>query len=143
MSDHLAEMLRVIVPAVVIPAAVFCGNWAVRYKEEYTQTAASDFILAMLIFDGAVVTTAKDFEPFIQNPDLKQIVLYWHVCLGIAGMGLWWLIATFGEPVVAGFYTRRETGQLTFFLTLAICWVAVFILISVHISFFFWHGGPP
>jgi hypothetical protein len=138
LSEHFVEMVRVIVPAVVIPAAVFAGNWAFRYREQYTQTAASDFLLAVLIFDGAVVTTAKDFEPFIHDPELRQIVIHWHVVLGIIVVGTWWLIIRFGEPIVADYYDRGTPGTVTFFGTLAICWAAVFMLVSVHIGFFSW-----
>jgi hypothetical protein len=137
-SGHLAEMVRVIVPAVIIPAAVFGANWAFRYKEQYTQTAASDFLLAVLIFDGAVVTTAKDFVPFIHDPELKQIVVHWHVVLAIAAIGIWWLIVRFGEPVVASYYERGTPNTAAFFGTLWICWAAVFVLVSVHIGFFAW-----
>lgn len=137
MSDF-PEFMRIIVPTVVIPIGVFAGNWAIRFRSNYAQTAASDFLLAILIFDGAVVTTAKDFEPFIRNPELKQIVLQWHVCLAFAGMAVWWLIATFAEPLVESYYSSRfnKTGSLTFVVTLMICWVAVFMLVSAHIGFF-------
>lgn len=135
---HFAEMVRVIVPAVIIPAAVFSGNWAFRYREQYTQTAASDFLLALLIFDGAVVTTAKDFEPFIHDAELKEIVVQWHVVLAILALALWWLIIKFGEPIVASYYARSAPGPIAFFSTLSICWMAVFMLVSVHIGFFSW-----
>jgi hypothetical protein len=137
-SDHFAEMVRIVVPAVIIPGAVFTGNWAFRYREQYTQTAASDFLLALLIFDGAVVTTAKDFEPFIHDPELRQIVVQWHVVLGILAIGLWWLIIKYGEPVVASYYRHGDPGVIAFFATLSVCWVAVFMLVSVHIGFFSW-----
>lgn len=134
------ELVRTLVPSVVVPIVVFGGNWAVRYKSGYAQTAATDFILAILAFDGAVITGADAFEPFIRDPDLRQIAVQWHWCLGAAGCFLWWLIATFGEPIVAAHYAATPTApsKTTFFLTLMVCWTFVFILISAHIGYFTW-----
>src|SRR5262249_33496000 len=100
----LAEIMQVIVPSVVVPAGVFGGNWAIRYRSDYTQTAASDFILAVLIFDGAVITTSKEFEHLIRSEEFRHLILHWHAVFFLIGCGLWWLIATFAEPLIAEYY---------------------------------------
>jgi hypothetical protein len=83
----IVDFVRVIVPSVVIPAAVFGGNWAIRHKLHYTQTAAADFILAVLIFDGTVVTTTTEFEPFIRNQEFRQIAVHLHIVLAVGFVG--------------------------------------------------------
>ncbi len=140
---ELPEFMRIFVPAVVIPIAVFGGNWAFRYHSDYAQTAASDFLLAVLIFDGAVVTTAKEFEPFIKNAELRQIALHWHVILAVVVAFVWWLILTYAEPVVAAHYSsrRNKPGRLALVLTLMVCWMAIFVLVSTHIGFFVVQGA--
>ena len=138
----LLPLLQIGVPAVVIPIAVFVGNWALRYREGYEQTAAADFILAVLIFDGAVVTTSTDFAPFVQDPDLQPIIFYWHIIMGFICCGLWWLITMFGEPVLADYYSKRSVypQQWFPFLPIVLCWIGVFILLSMHVGFFVWRG---
>jgi hypothetical protein len=139
MTD-LVEAFRIVVPAVVVPVGVFAGNWAIRYKSEYAQTAASDFLLAVLIFDIVAVMTAKDFEPFVRTPELRQILIHWHIFIGFVGATFWWLIATFGEPKVAAYYSARRNRPKLPIVTLLLCWSAVFVLISLHIGFFFLQG---
>jgi drug/metabolite transporter (DMT)-like permease len=141
MAD-LPELVRIIVPAVIIPIGVFAGNWAIRYRSEYAQTAASDFLLAVIIFDGAVIAAAKDFEPFVHHPELRQIALQAHIVFGFVSAAIWWLIATFAEPLVASYYSRRRDRPTTpkFAVTLMICWMAVFILICAHVGFFIVQG---
>jgi hypothetical protein len=132
----IVELFKVGVPAVIIPLAVFGANWAYRHHSEYNQTAASDFIMAVLIFDGTVVSAAKEFEPFIQHPELRLMAANWHITVAVLGGILWWLIVTFAEPVVAAHYSTRRNRPPFPFRTLLNCWVGVFILISVHVSFF-------
>jgi hypothetical protein len=136
---EMFELMRVGVPAVIVPAAVFGGNWAIRFRSDYAQTAAADFVLAILVFDAAVFTSSKEFESFVHNTDLRQIIFYWHFCIAILGALLWWLIATFAEPVVSAYYSRRN-NPLAFAGTLILCWMAVFFLIALHVGFFVWRG---
>ena len=137
----LLSLLQIGMPAVIIPTAVFVGNWALRYREGYEQTAAADFILAVLIFDGAVVSTSKDFAPFVQDPTLQQITFYWHILMAFGCCFLWWLVTTFGEPRLAEYYATKSvyTQEWFPFVPVMLCWVGVFILLSLHILFFVWH----
>jgi hypothetical protein len=137
---EIVELMRVGVPTVVVPAAVFGGNWAIRFRSDYAQTAAADFVLGILVFDAVVFTSAKEFEPFVHNIDLQQIVFYWHFCVAVAGAGLWWLIVTFGEPRVEDYY-RTGRHPAVFFGTLMLCWMMVFFLVALHVGFFIWSGG--
>jgi hypothetical protein len=143
MAD-LLEMVQVGMPTVVIPLAVFGGNWALRYRSGYEQTAAADFALAVLIFDGAVVTASKDFQPFVQNPLLQQATFHWHILMAIFSCFLWWSITTFGEPVVAEYYSTRRyvSANASFpFFSLMFCWIGIFVLLALHIGFFVLRGG--
>jgi hypothetical protein len=139
--SQLAEIFKVIVPTVVVPMAVFGVNWTYRANRGYAQTAASDFILAVLIFDGGVVAVSQEFEPFIRHPELRHIIVYWHMTIAVIGGAIWWCILKWGEPVVAEYYeTKRNRPRFPFF-TLAFCWMAVFALVAAHVGFFVLKGN--
>lgn len=134
----IVDSLRILVPTVVIPAAVFGLNWAFRFRQDYAQTAPSDCLLAIMIFDGAVVSAAKDFEPFIHNEHLREAVQNWHILLAFLGVAIYLFFVTWAEPIVARYYDRQGTGPMTFVGTLMLCWAIVFGLVSLHISYFVW-----
>ncbi len=126
---------------VVVPAFVFAVNWALRSKGNYGQTAAADFILATLIFDLTVITSAKQFEPFIRNIYLREIAVEWHFCIGVVGAFTWWFITKYGEPRVTAYYSRTRNRPKKPIGTLMICWMAIFMLVSIHVGFFVVRGG--
>jgi hypothetical protein len=135
------EAFKFLVPSVIVPLGVFGANWAVRYKSGYAQTAASDFLLAVIIFDLVAITTAKDVEPFVQAPELREIIVQWHVAIFLIGALFWWLIAQFGEPKMAAYYAARRNKPNWPMAIFSLCWIAVFALMSLHIGFFFMKVG--
>ena len=138
--SEIVEAFRVGVPSVVVPLTIFGINWAFRERNGYAQTAAADFILAVLIFDGVAVVAAKEFEPFINNPELQSIVGYWHMTIAALGALLLYFILKWGEPRVARYYqAKRQRPRFPIF-TMMFCWAAVFALISAHIGFFVIRG---
>jgi hypothetical protein len=132
------QFLHVMTPAVFVPAGVFLGNWGLRHHFEYNQTAASDFLLAVLIFDGAVIAAAKDFEPFIRDPEFREVAIQIHMLLGFAGAGLWFFLTKFAEPSLASYYAleRRHSREGIFWTTMLWSWALVIGLVAAHIAFF-------
>jgi hypothetical protein len=135
----LVEVFRVGVPAVVVPLAVFSANWAYRHRNGYAQTAAADFILAVLIFDGGVVAASEAVEPLVRNVDLRTIIVGYHMSIAVLGGLVWWAIVTWAEPALARYYEAGKEVHFPF-VPMVLCWIAVFILVSLHMGFFFIRG---
>lgn len=133
----LFEWLKILVPSALLPLTIFLVNWGYRHKHNYNQTAASDFILAILAFDGAVVAASEGFKPYINNEDLRSIVIVWHVGLACVGMWVWGMLVSFGEPRLAAHYKQRRKIPFPY-LTYSGCWIAVGLLVSIHVVFFRW-----
>lgn len=135
MSD-LAELAKLGTATVIIPIGVFAFNWWVRFEKGYVQSAAPDFLLAVLIFDAALVVTAKDFEPFIRSAELRSIVVYWHVLAFLITGGLWAAILGTGEAALVKHYRRaRDRGPFPW-KPFILSWMAVVVLLAFHIGFF-------
>lgn len=131
----VVETIRVGVPAFIVPAVVFGGNWAWRSEKEYNQTAASDFLLALLIFDGAVIATSETFQEFVRDPELKTIVIGWHITMAAISIALWWSILRWGEPRLARYYQNDRRGTFPW-LTFWTCWGFVLLLVMARVLFF-------
>ena len=139
------EIVKLFTLAVVIPLAVFSANWIWRCNKGYSQTAAADFILGMLIFDTTAVVAGTDFAPFMRSTELVPLITYWHFTVGFVSALVWWAITRWGEPILEAHYLGvpgvmlRRRFPIWCFLG---CWVSVLILIAVHIGFFAAkHGG--
>jgi hypothetical protein len=142
-TPHFTELLYVLTPAVVVPLGVFCGNWALRYRLNYNQTAAPDFLLAVLIFDGAVISATKDFQPFVRDPHFGAVAQQFHIIFGFLTAAAWFQITNFAEPVLAEYYKleRRYARKGSFKWTLIWSWALVLGLVAAHIAFFFKGSG--
>lgn len=142
MSD-LVEMAKIATTTVVVPLGVFGANWMIRYRFKYTQTAAPDFLLAVLIFDAALVLAFKEFEPFVRSPQLRTLVPYWHTCAFVISGTVWLSIVHWGEPRLARFYESRRARPPKPFpiYTLILCWAAIAALMVLHIGFFVISGA--
>jgi hypothetical protein len=139
------EIAKTATVAVFVPLAVFSANWAWRSHHGYAQTAAADFIVAIGVFDLAVMVASEDFEPFLRSQTLRPFIIYWHFLAAFASALVWLGIVKWGEPVLARYYEgrgyhRRDDFPLVAFL---ICWFAVFCLIMTHVTFFALKVGVP
>jgi hypothetical protein len=135
------ELSKLLVLAILVPATVFGFNWWIRRREQYAQTAAADFILAMLIFDAAAVIASKDFEPMLRSPELAEVISYWHCFIGVL-CGLAWLgIVNWGEPALEHYYRHRGTSRFPIG-KFSLCWFSIFLLVALHIGFFTVKHGP-
>lgn len=132
----MGKFLTVFVPTVVIPLFVFAANWAWRHKAGYTQTASADFLLALLIFDGAVISAAEVFAPFVRTPELRDVVINWHIFVAAVTALCWYLVVRFGEPA---YESRRIAGESG--APLVGCWSGALLVIALHIGFFVSDGG--
>jgi hypothetical protein len=135
---EFAEVVKVATVAVIVPLAVFSANWIHRSRMGYSQTAAADFLLAIIIFDAVVVLTAQDFEPFLRSPQLRPVMAYWHFIAAFLSGLAWAGIVKFGEPALASYYKLRDTPLRTTFpgFTFLWCWMAILALIALHVGFF-------
>jgi hypothetical protein len=140
MSDY-SDFFRMAVPAIIIPLGVFSANWIYRNNKEYAQTAAADFILAVVIFDGSVVAASNEFEPFIHNSILRSLVVDWHIAIAIVGGLLWAGVLKWGEPVIAQYYESPPYSRDNFpIFTYVLCWMSVLALVTAHVTFFVING---
>jgi hypothetical protein len=132
------EIAKVAIVAVLIPLAVFTANWIHRSHKGYAQTAAADFILAIVIFDLAVIVASQDFEPFLRSPVLRPVIVYWHFVAAFLSGLLWAGIVRWGEPAMARFYEMKIVYQRTSFPvgTFLTCWMGVLGLVAIHVAFF-------
>jgi hypothetical protein len=133
------EIVKTATVAIGVPLAVFTANWVHRSRQSYAQTAAADFILAIGVFDLAVMIASQDFEPFLRSQSLRPLVVYWHFIAGFASALVWLGIVKWGEPVLARYYEGRRAYYRTEdfpFAVFFICWFAVFFLIMAHVTFF-------
>jgi hypothetical protein len=131
----VSDFIRLVVPTVVIPLAVFSGNWIIRHRFECAQSAAGDFILGVLVFDGCVVSGSETFAPFVRNVELRAAVTNVHIALFVLGLVAWALIVRYGEPHVIA---ANEAGgfNLTSSVAMVCCWVGAFALVAVHIAYY-------
>jgi hypothetical protein len=136
--SDLVEIAKLGTATVVIPISVFSFNWWLRSHKGYAQSAAADFLLAVLIFDAALVVTAKDFEPFVRSAQLRPIVVYWHVVAFVLTAGLWALILENGEAALVKYYeVRRPRDRGPFpWGPFILSWMGVAIMLAFHIGFF-------
>jgi hypothetical protein len=134
----MPEFVRTYVPAIVIPLVVFGANWAFRQRNGYALTASADFILAVLIFDGTVVSSSETFTQFVQNAELRATVVNYHLLFAALGCLLWWAIAQWCERPLAAYYEEGSgLGGASFpIVAFALCWMGAFVLISIHVLFF-------
>lgn len=135
MNAGTVEIVKAVTLTVGAPIAVFSANWAYRAKHGYSQSAAADFILAILIFDITVVLAAHDFEPFLRSRQLLPIIQYWHFLIGFLSCLIWLMIGKWGEPRLASYYDEGKPGNFPF-ITFSLCWMSIFALIAAHMLFF-------
>jgi len=132
-----AETLKIFVPAVIVPLCAFVGNWIYRGHNDYNLTGASDFLLALIVFDIAVISTAKDFEPFVKDESLRTAVIQWHIAAtSITGV-LWLAIIRYAEPKLADYYKSSRRKKLEFpYSHFLLPWSLSFIIVLVQTLFF-------
>jgi hypothetical protein len=136
--SEFVEVVKIATVAVVVPLAVFSANWIHRSQMGYSQTAAADFILAVIIFDIVVVLTAQDFEPFLRSPELRPVMAYWHFVAGVISGLVWASIVRFGEPILASYYELKGSPLRPSFpgITFLLCWMSILVLIALHVGFY-------
>jgi len=141
--SEFVEIAKMATAAVAVPLAVFSANWIHRSQMGYSQTAAADFILAIVIFDAVVVLTAHDFEPFLRSPELRPVMAYWHFVAGVISGLVWAGIIRFGEPKLALYYELKHSPLRPRFpgFTFLFCWTSILALIALHIGFFLIKSG--
>jgi len=137
MAD-LPEIAKTGTVAVLVPLIVFTGNWIHRSHKGYAQTAAADFILAIVIFDLAVIVASQDFEPFLLSHSLKSFLVPWHVFAAFMSCLLWAGIVRFGEPAISRYYEIKSGYFTPTFplVSFTLCWFGVLVLVAIHVAFF-------
>jgi hypothetical protein len=133
-----AEIAKIGTLSVLVPLAAFSANWVHRSQKGYAQTSAADFLIAVFIFDSTVVLASGDFEPFIRAPELRPLITYWHFVIAFIS-GLFWVgIIRWGEPALAAYYQHKRPRNPPSFpiLSFLICWMAVLVLVTLHVAFF-------
>jgi uncharacterized membrane protein len=74
----------------VIPLLVVVGNVVARWLRGMPHSAASDLILAFVVFDAAVAINAPEFfQPLVKHPPLRGHLVAVYVTFIIANLILW------------------------------------------------------
>jgi hypothetical protein len=73
----------------IIPLLVVIGNAVARWLRGLPHSAASDVILAFVVFDAAVAVHAHDFGPFVKWPTVQPHLVAIYVTLMIINLMLW------------------------------------------------------
>lgn len=138
----LAGFLQTFVPAVLVPVASFIGNGAYRHAKGYQQTAAADFLIAVVVFDAAVISATDAFKPFVRDPELRTVIVNWHMAMVVVSAICWMAILAWLEPSLEGYYAERKIIDITFpVLPFMAAWALVLMVVAVHVGFFLMNGS--
>jgi hypothetical protein len=83
--EHLSFWIVVL----VIPLLVVVGNVVARALRGMPHSAASDLILAFVVFDAAVAINAPEFQPLVKHPPLRGHLVAVYVTFIIVNLILW------------------------------------------------------
>jgi hypothetical protein len=83
--EHLSFWIVVL----VVPLLVVVGNAVARWLRGMPHSAASDVILAFVVFDAAVAVNAPEFQPLVKHPGLKPHLVAIYISLVISNLILW------------------------------------------------------
>jgi len=72
-----------------VPLLVVVGNAVARWLFGMPHSAASDVILAFVVFDAAVAVNAPEFQPFVKYPALRGHLVAIYFSLAILNLILW------------------------------------------------------
>jgi hypothetical protein len=138
-----AVFLQTFVPAVLVPVASFIGNGAYRYAKGYQQTAAADFLIAVVVFDAAVISATDAFKPFVRDPELRTVIVNWHLAMVVLSALFWMGILAWLEPSLEGYYEESKIPIDVSFpvLHFLAAWVLVLMDVALHIGFFVMNGS--
>jgi hypothetical protein len=65
------DSLPLIVAGIVVPLMAFVGNIVLRAGRGVAQSAASDLLLLVLVFDASVVIASDEFRPLIRDAAMR------------------------------------------------------------------------
>jgi hypothetical protein len=134
-------LLPLLVPSLVVPLTVFGANWAFRTTQGYSLNAPADFLLAVIIFDGGVISASEAFRPLVADSDLQRIVVNWHMLMAAGTAFLWWLIVRYGEPRLDRYKAEVGSGAIPFpAVPFLLCWMGAFVIVFANSAFFFFRG---
>lgn len=134
----MRDFIALVVPAIVVPLGAFILNWAMRNRNGYPQTAAADLLLALMIFDGTVITASEAFAPYVNDAEMRAVIVPAHFAWGALAFTIWWAVMAWGEPALANYYRLRNPAtNLNFpYLQFGSSWTALMVVYGIHIGFF-------
>jgi hypothetical protein len=132
------ESLPLIIAGVLVPLMAFVGNIVLRAGKGVAQSAASDLLLLLLVFDASVVIASDQFRPLVRDPTISSQVVAVHVGLWWVGL-VAWLLAVLGaeKRIAASFDPRSRTYDARFPIwTWLFSWVLAMAIVFLHVSVF-------
>jgi hypothetical protein len=78
-----------IIEAAIIPIALFVLNMRARKFMHYTESAATDFVLAIIGFDVAAIAASDVFSNAMHDTIFKQNAVGLFIIMGLGGLILW------------------------------------------------------
>ena len=75
------DSLPLIVAGIVVPLMAFVGNIVLRAGRGVAQSAASDLLLLVLVFDASMVIASDEFRPLIRDAAISAQLVAIHVGL--------------------------------------------------------------
>lgn len=133
--QDISALLPVLIPAILVPLALFVLNWGLRHKQGYEQTAGSDFLLALLVFDMTVIAASETFAPLVSDSELRKIVTTIHIGLFCLGLIFWVVVVVWAEQIISAAYDRFTSAYTNGIPIkgILLAWCPIFALVGLHV----------
>jgi cytochrome c biogenesis factor len=130
------------VATILVPFAGFLANAVLRAGRGVAQSAASDLLLLLIMFDAGVIIASDQFKPLVPNPMLREAIVSVHVALLFVGLVAWiTAVAVIERRIAYAFDPRRQRYASGFPLMAWLgAWGVAAVVLSCHLSIF--TGGP-
>jgi hypothetical protein len=95
-----------------VPLAVVLGNGFLRHIHGIPQSTAADLMLALIVFDAAVIIQHHEFQEYVRSEWLKANIIAIYVLLLIVNYVLWHVSAFKLEVALLSRYSVRQRRYL-------------------------------
>jgi hypothetical protein len=132
------DSLPLIVAGIVVPLMAFVGNIVLRAGRGVAQSAASDLLLLVLVFDASVVIASDEFRPLIRDAAISAQLVAIHVGLWWLGLVAWLLAVLRAETKIAASFDPRSKRYDSRFpiWTWLFSWVLAMAIVFLQVSVF-------
>jgi hypothetical protein len=132
------DSLPLIIAGVLVPLMAFVGNIVLRAGKGVAQSAASDLLLLVLVFDASVVIASDQFKPLVHDLAIRSQLVAIHVGLWWIGLVAWFLAVLGAERKIAASFDpelRRYDSRFPIW-TWLFSWFLAVAIVFLHVSVF-------